>query len=218
MFGLINGQAINDTDVLLYQAALLGDVVGQSRSVAYNDFTAQVGDTINSYALDLITPTGTVRAPISSWQATLQTGRSNYVQVVIPAVLPLVDAINVATEFSVIRSAVLPDGSSIEYEMARAPTQVARFDRGPARYTCTMTGYSPGFATDEEPSSATDRTLPSVRSISTSSGGVRVRCGVDWLLRPGQRAIIPQGGNFIAAYINYYVGNNDAYMDVGERN
>lgn len=191
-------------------------ILGACRVLTLHDFTGQVGDVVTRYVMDLVTPTGTVRVPISSWQATLQTGRSNYVQCVVPAVLTWVTAINAATEFVISRTATLPDDTVIEYEMARAPVGEARFDRGAGRYTCTLSGYSTGFAVDEEPDPSTDRVLAKVRSVSTGSGGLRVRCAVDWLLRPGQRAIV-DGSPFTVAYINYYVNNGDAYMDVGER-
>jgi hypothetical protein len=163
-----------------------------------------------------VTPSGLVRVPISSWQATLQQGRANYVQCVVPGVAPWVSSIGDATEFVLTRQAVLPDESVFEYEMTRAPLGEARFDRGPTNYTCTLSGYSPGFAVDEEPSGAAALVLTHVRSISSGSGGRRVRCAIDWLLRPGQLASF-EGAEFTAAFINYYVQGRDAYMDVGER-
>jgi hypothetical protein len=191
-------------------------ILGACNVLAHHDFTGQLGDTVTRYVMDLVTPTGTVRVPISSWQATLQTGRSNYVQCVAPGVLNFVSAINAATEFVVSRTATLPDGTVIEYEMARSPVGEARFDRGANRFTCTLSGYSPGFAMDDETFTATDRTLERIRNVSSGSGGLRVRCAVDWLLRPGHRAFV-DGSPFVVAYINYYVGGGDAYMETGER-
>lgn len=188
--------------------------LGIAQSLAWHDFTAQLGDVVTRYVMDLITPTGTVRVPISSWQATLQTGASNYVQCVVPACTPWNDAINAATVFVVYRAAQLPDGSSIEYEMARAPSEQARFDRGPGRETCTLSGYSPAFAASENPPTTFDRELSGIRSISSGSS-YRVRSAVDWLLRPGHRALAG-GAPFVVKFINYYVMNEfDAYMDAG---
>jgi len=188
--------------------------LGIAQSLAYHDFTGQLGEVVTRYVMDLITPTGTVRVPISSWQATLQTGASNYVQCVIPACTPWNDAINAATEFVVYRAAQLPDGGSIEHEMARAPSEQARFDRGPSRETCTLSGYSPAFAASENPPATFDRELSGIRSISSGSS-YRVRSAVDWLLRPGHRALAG-GAPFVVKFINYYVMNEfDAYMDAG---
>jgi len=217
MLGLVNGNAINESAGEFVDGILQLDDGPQVSFTALNDFTGLIGDGQTNYLMDLVTPAGLVRAPISSWQATLQTGRSNYVQCVIPAVFPFVAAINSATEFVVYRSAQTPSGDSIEYEMTRAPIGEARFDQGPSRYTCTLSGYSPAFATDEDPDAVNDRVLAKIRSVSSGSNGVRVRCSIDWLLRPGQRAFAGDI-DFVVAYINYYVGSNDAYMDVGERN
>lgn len=191
-------------------------ILGAPRVSALHDFTGVLGDAATRYVMDLITPDGIVRAPISSWQATLQTDSSNYVQCVVPACTPYLAQINTATEFVICRRADLPDGSAIEYEMARAPC-ATQFDRGPHRHTCTLSGYSPAFVSDENPPDAYDRALVSIRSISSGAGGLRVRCAVDWLLRPGHRAYA-DGAPLVVDYINYYApSGGDSYMDVGER-
>lgn len=217
VLGDINSIISADPSIILELPSLLPTI----QSVAFHDFTGQLGDATTYYVMDLIGPGGTTRVPISSWQATLQTGQSNYVQCVVPAAQAYASAIAAADEFVISRLVSAPGVGDLAYEMATAPVQTATFDQGPSRYTCTLSGYSPGFAVEEDPSPAYHRTLQDIRSISVStvgeiSGGVRVRCSIDWLLRPGMLAIL---GNrtFIVAYINYYVGNNDAYMDVGER-
>ncbi len=189
-------------------------LLGAPALLAYHDFTASLGDIVTRYVMDLVTPTGTMRVPISSWQATLQTGSSSYVQCVIPACSIWMDAINGATEFVISRRAVLPSGMAIEHEMARAPAEQPQFDRGPTNHSCTLSGYSDAFAANDNPASIFDRPLTGARSIS-SSGGHRVRCAIDWLLRPGHRALV-NGISFVVRYINYYAPSNfDAYMDVG---
>lgn len=191
--------------------------LGTPTATAYHDFTGQLGDVITRYTMDLITPTGAVRVPVSSWQATLQTGSSNYVQCVIPACGAWADLINTATAFVIYRTAHPPGLPAIEYEMTRAPAEQVQFDQGPARYTCTLSGYTAGFAENEDPATTYDRVLTGVRSISTGTGGQRVRCAVDWLLRPGHRAFV-RGDSFVVSYINYYSPSGfDSYMDVGSR-
>jgi len=191
-------------------------ILGTAQSAGYHDFTEVVGDSITTYVMDLITPAGTVRAPISSWQATLQTGAKNYVQGVVPAVADWIDAINDATEFVITRAADTSVGR-IEYEMARAPLEQISIARGPTNYTATLSGYSTAFAENEEPDAAYDRTLTGIRSTTTGTAATRVRCAIDWLLRPGQRAYYDEGASFVVSYINYYVpATGDAYMDVGE--
>lgn len=212
----ILGQAAVQALAVLHARASAPSVLSAAAAQVYHDFTGQLGDAVTLYVMDLITPTGAVRVPISSWQATLQTGSSNYVQCVIPACLVWASAINTATEFVIYRKAVLTGGLALEYEMARAPATQVQFDRGPQRYTCTLSGYSTAFAEDLDPPAVFDRDLTGIRSISSGSG-MRVRCAIDWLLRPGHRAYA-DGVPFVVGYINYYAPSGfDAYMDVGSR-
>ncbi len=213
--GVLGGAAAL-ASVPLAASASAPALLGGAAALAYHDFTGQLGDVTTRYVMDLVTPAGARRVPISSWQATLQTGSSNYVQCVVPACAPWVGDLAAATEFAICRRAVLPNGSAIEHEMARAPTLSLQFDRGPSRYTCTLSGYSDAFAADLDPPAATDRHLTGIRSVSSGSGNRRVRCAVDWLLRPGQRAWA-DGVPMVVDYINYYALAGDAYMDVGSR-
>jgi len=186
-------------------------------ALAYHDFTGQLGDAVTRYVMDLTTPGGLVRVPISSWQATLRTGASNYVQCVVPAVADWVASINAATAFTITRTATPAGGAAIEYEMAAAPLEQIQLSQGPTNYTAVLSGYSPAFAEDEAPDAAYDRHLAGVRSVNSGSTGIRVRCAIDWLLRPAQRAYLPDGSSFIVGYVNYYQPQgNDSYMDAGE--
>lgn len=212
---------------LLGAPAMLGSVplacyaaaaspLGVSIALAYHDFTGQLGDAVTRYVMDLTTPGGPVRVPISSWQATLQTGASCYVQCVVPACLDWSDTINAADEFVISRVADAPSGE-ITYEMARSPLEQVSMARGPTNYTATLSGYADAFAEDEDPDATFDRTLTGIRSITSGTSPTRVRSAIDWLLRPGQRAYYDDGASFVVSYINYYVPTgNDAYMDVGE--
>lgn len=190
--------------------------LGSVQAVAFHDFTAMLGDVVTRYVMDLMIEGEAVRVPISSWQATLQTGASCYVQCVIPACLDWSEAINAADEFVVSRVADAPN-AQIEYEMARSPIGQVSMARGPTNFTATVSGYAPAFAEDEDPPETYDRTLSDVRSVTTGTSPTRVRCAIDWLLRPGQRAYYADGASFVVRYINYYVpATGDAYMDVGE--
>lgn len=193
--------------------------LGSPALVLQHDFSALMGDLVSLYVVDLVTPGGTVRVPVSSWQGTLQTDAASYLQCVIPACAPWLAAIDTATEFIVWRRAVLPSGTAMEYEMARSPAEQVQYDRGEQRYTCTLSGYSAVVvpAAVAEPLAVYDRTLTGLRSLSRGTGGARARCAIDWLLRPGHKAIAA-GMPFTVAYINYYApAGFDAYMDVGIR-
>jgi len=200
------------TRITVYGMAYTPGPLSPPQAKAWHDFTGQIGDTVTRYLMDLITPSGTVRVPISSWQATLRTGASSYVQCVIPAAQQWGVAINAATSFRIYRRAVTASGQVIEYMMAEAPADTPQFDRGPTNHTCTLSGYAPGFAA-QDVSPGADRTLTGIRSIS-SGASYRVRCAVDWLLRPGQRGVV-DGVPFVVAWINYYVNTTDAYMEAG---
>ena len=154
-----------------------------------------------------------IRVPISSWQATVQTGRASYAQAVIPAATAWVSAITDRSdgEFVIYRGVRYPNGDTQESELARAPLGDVRFDVGPINATMTISGY----ASLPPPPSGLTRTLTNIRSES-SSGGFRVRCDIDWFLRPGHTAV-SRGTPFTVSYINYYANSSDEYMDVGER-
>jgi hypothetical protein len=189
--------------------------LGAALVLAVHDFTEAIAGLRSTYVLDMVTPGGDVRVPISAWQATLRAGVQSYVQCNIPACAPWIDDITAATEFVISRRVVLTTGETLEYEMARAPADNPSLAQGPRNYTATLTGYSEGFAEVADPPTATDRTLADVRSVFTSTAGLRVRCAIDWLLRPGQRALL-DGEPFIVGRISYYCADGDQYMDVGE--
>jgi hypothetical protein len=168
------------------------------------------------YLLDVVTPTGTVRVPMSSWQATLQSSLSNFLQAVVPAVDAYAEAVSAATSIVITRRAVAPDGTVLlDSELMRGPINTVRFDRGPYRHTATMSGYWDGFAADTDPPETFDRALVGVRSRSSTESGRRVRCAIDWLLRPSQRAFDGET-QLLVRLINYYASTSDAYMDVSE--
>lgn len=192
-------------------------VLGSAAPLAYQDFTRQINNTAPiTYVMDLITPGGPVRVPISSWQATLQTDVQSYVQCVVPAVTDWVPDIEAATEFVIMRRSMLLDGRSIDYEMARAPAQTVALNGGAYNYTATISGYTVAFEAVENPATSLDRTLTGVRTVSRYTGTTRVRCDIDWLLRPGQRAYLGTEP-IVVSFINYYVPGFDQYMDIGDR-
>jgi hypothetical protein len=183
-----------------------------------HDFSAAVANWQITYEMDLITPDGPVTVPISSWQATLQTDAQSYLGCVIPACTAWLDTLEVATDFRIRR--VARQGTQVaESEMASASLDTSQLDQGPTNYTASINGYSAAFDVVEEPEAVYDRVLTGIRSISSySSGATRVRCEIDWLLRPSQRAWIDDNTSFVVSYINYYVPTGgDAYMDVGAR-
>lgn len=219
------GEALDDGDVptgVFSDVPILTGIVsapsplGVPSVLAVNDFTSLVTDTRIFYEMH-ITGDPQVVMPISSWQATLQVDRSNFLQCVVPAVDDYVSTIadrQGSEEFVVSRVAI--DGSNrFETEIARAPLTTTSIARGSTNYTCTMSGYEDAPAA---PTSPKTRVLTGIRSIAIDgSGRYRVRADVDWFLRPGDTASA-EGDTFTASYINYYsTSQGESYMDVGDR-
>lgn len=194
-----------------------GDIFGDFEATAFHDFTAFIDYAQPMrYVMDLETPDGLVRVPISSWQATLNVGRSGYGQAVIPNAGDYVDDLTAATEFVVSRQMTLFSGTVVVQEMTRTPADYVTLAQGPNNYTATVYGYPAEWPLVEDPDVRYDRTLTGIRSMTVDSGGTRVRCAIDYLLKPGQRAYAGSTP-IIVSYINYYVPGVDEYMDIGER-
>jgi hypothetical protein len=182
----------------------------------WHDFTGQVDpDAPQRYLMDLVTPSGTVRVPISSWQATLQSGAANYLQCVIPNAGAWSAQIAAATSFVILRASRTAAGGWVEYPMATAPLDNLQDARGPTSRSVTLSGYTNAFAAVSNPSAVFDRRLRNVRQIFVG-GGLRARADIDWLLRPGMRAYVDDATPIVVRYINLYVTSaGDSYCDVG---
>lgn len=163
-----------------------------------------------TYLLKVATPSGMVTIPVSSWSATLQTDAKNYVGAVIPNCEPWLATLDVGTEFVIYRKAVWP-GGSVEHEMARAPLESVRTDRGGTNYTASIQGYSDAFPELTNPPST--RALTNVRTVSSYETGTRMRCEIDWILRPGMTASFAEIELTVSS-ISYFVQVGDEYMDV----
>jgi hypothetical protein len=198
--------------------------LGDFGFVGFSDFASRLAaDALQKhrYFMDLITPGGAVRVPISSWQATQQTGAQCYAGCVIPACDEWLDDLTDATEFVIYRQALTVDAASIEVEAVRCDLDTLQIDQGRTNHTASISGYTDAFAEETAPAAIYDRTLQDIRSVSNYSSGARVRCAIDWMLRPGKRAYYAET-SMVVSYINYYVTQNgtggvEAYMDVGER-
>lgn len=194
-----------------------GSGLGSAKTRIYNDFTGAVDPSgALIYVADLITDAGVVRAPISSWQATIQLEESCYGQCVVPAVFDLIDAVSSATEFIIYRRARLLDGSYVEQMMVSVPVDTRSISQGTSNYTAVLSGYFDEFPGEDELPESMGRTLANVRSLTEGDGGLRIRSDIDWLLRPGMKAKYG-ATELIVDWINYYVPGNDQYMDIGER-
>lgn len=191
--------------------------LGAPAAFGFTDFTARLAsDTPTRYRGYLVTPGGTVEVPISSWQATLQTGSMCYAQCVVPAIHDLLPVLEAATDFFVTKLGVLIDGTPVQTEIVRCPIGAKRYDRGVTNYSASLTGYFSAYSEIADPDARYDRTLTGIRTTSVYDSGLRVRCNIDWLLRPSQRAWF-MGAPMVVGFMNLYGMADDSYMDVGER-
>ena len=197
--------------------------------IAFNNFTDSVAGKNSTYAL-VISGTPELQFPISSWQATAQLDNQQYLQCVVPAVDDYVADITArhgVSTFSIYRQSILDDGYIHSAKLVEAPLDSASFAQGQINYSCTISGNNPAATA---PDVIQPRPLFDVRSVETSSTGkLRVRCAIDWLVKPGdlvytgepyfdqETTLTTYPNSFTASYINYYANQNDSYMDVGER-
>jgi hypothetical protein len=152
-----------------------------------------------------------IELPMSSWQATVQSGVKSYLQAVVPAGDSAVyDAIleRQGGSFLVEKCAIFKD-VELRQSMAQAPLSTIRYDRGPTNASATISGYW-----TEATAGSGQVTLQGVRTVSVTST-VRVRSDIDWTLRPGQVALAAGQTINPVRYINFYVNATDEYMDVG---
>lgn len=191
------------------------DSVASPEILGWNDNSAAINlDGVALYFMDLVTPDGDFRAPISSWQATLQTESAQYAQCVIPNAGAWVDTITAATSFKISRQLTTLDGATIEYLILEAPLDDIQYAQGSTNYSATISGYAAAPAVTWPTSLR--RNLRGVRTVFTYSSGMRIRCAIDWMLQPAQVAVYG-AIELDVAYINIICNEADSYMDVGER-
>lgn len=182
-------------------------------AVATHDFYEVLSDDPRHfYTMQLQTSAGAVRVPISSWQATLHVEDASFVQCVVPAADRWVDDLGDAESFVIFRKTTLLDGREIEAALASAPLQTLTFAQGGFNSTATLQGYLTDLALD--PDAVATPTLHDVQTVFTYADGLRIRCAIDWQLRPGMTCYYGTTP-IVVEYINYYVTQGQAYMDVG---
>ena len=156
---------------------------------------------------------GALSVPVSSWQATLQDGRANFVQAVVPSVLDYVDDIllRAGSDFVIYAGVRFADGDVQEIEVARAQASF-RYDRGPTNATGTLSGYRRA-PVDTAPKT---RVATGVRSLSITADTTRARADIDFFLRPGDTVDLGDR-TVLVAWVNFYANAQDQYMDFGDR-
>lgn len=198
---------------ITYGIAAAESMLGSSYVTAWHDFyTFLSDDPRHFYTMQLQTSAGTVRVPISSWQASLHVEDASFVQCVVPAADQWVDELGEAESFVIFRKTTLIDGREIEAVLANAPLQTLTFAKGGFNSSATLQGYLTELAIS--PNAPATPTLRDVQTVFTYADGIRVRCAIDWQLRPGMTCYYGTTP-VVVEYINYYVTQGQAYMDVG---
>ncbi|MDY0071833.1 MAG: hypothetical protein RBR77_04205 [Thauera sp.] len=185
---------------------------------AFNDWSSLIEfDAPDGYVARLEDPAGQgepLNLRISSWQSTVQLGRANYLQVVVPAAAGLMPLVESRSDWDLVvyRQALIGQGA-FESEMARVPLGSAQLNQGAHRATLTLSGYG---RQDVYPDYG-ERMLAEVQTYYKSGNSSRIRAKIDWWLRPGMTAKLPGGESVTVRYINYYVTTEgpQAYMDIG---
>lgn len=177
-----------------------------------------LGANRNLYRIDIVPDDAEIEktpVPISSWQATIQSDRSQFYQCVIPAADPYLStiaALQGAARVHIIAIANV-DSIVVEKRIFNGPLDIFSTYTGPNNTTAVLSAYWE----PEDFGAARDVDLLGVRSLTVnSSGATRVRSDIDWDLKPGDTANY-EDTTFTVEFINYYVGQGQAYMDVGDR-
>jgi hypothetical protein len=199
----INGTLTGDS---YYPAALIS---------GFNNYSLALTEADSFYFVcDLIVSGSRVRVPIRTWQSTFRLGTQGYAQCVIYNAGAYADTIDAATSFTVKRLIVI-DGTEVETEVFSETIERIDYSEGPSNYSCVIVGYPAAITDPGEPDPDYDVTLQKIRTIFSGTGGYRVRCKGDEVVRPGYRAYIDDSTSFKVDYVNYYAIGDDYYMDVG---
>ena len=222
---------------------LLPNPIGQAALVARSNYAGQLAaidaapDHPKRYAMSDVTTAATagypggglyprwicevdsdpvLRVPVSSFSATVQTGRSQYLQAAVPNagdyMADLTAAVAAADYFGIYRLDLL-DGIEIKTQIARAPLQYADPSQGPTNYSVNLSGYA---AAADEPETPETITLPVAMTLAATGGRQRLRCPIVFNLYPGD-TVEYGAASFTADYLSYYVNETQAYIDLGER-
>lgn len=190
---------------------------GQADAVPTYEYTASeiAGYAFRCFADALVDDTP-IRIPISSWQATLRNDGSNYAQIVVPTAAAWADTLDAATEI-IITYALCDDAGTAtdELEVCRFPPETLSYAQGVRNDTVTVSGYWDGYDYNADPAIETNRDLTGVQQAFSTTNTLRYRCKLDPLLRPSVRAYPDGYTAILVTYVNFYVGQQGAFMDVG---
>jgi hypothetical protein len=209
---------------------------GQVQCKAFNDWTTATlpgrpNELFRIYYRFIIrkfggTPDENIIAPISSFQCTLRPSderASSYFQVVIPNGDLYISRIRQMimadiTRFSVERFAQFSRGQGAGILIALAQVKDVTYNQGPTNATITLQSWDRYESFSDYPENNAIH-IKSPMSVSIS-GGYRVRCAIEWWIRPGVIAFVDHPvipNPFLVEWVNMYVNADTEYMDIGGR-
>lgn len=171
-----------------------------------------------TYVADLVmSDDELVRVPITAWQATQQVLLACNAQCTVPACAEWADDLADAEELVIScvgRQFARLGGEEVEWPLIRVAIQSVQDVRTVYAHDAIVFGTADSFsAPDTDIDPGYDRELRDARSMSVGPTNMNMRCAIDWLLQPGQRAVYG-GYSYIASRIDYSAVGGDAYMDV----
>lgn len=221
--GVLSVASVLQTPALLGNVVPFGQLIvdsplGAQNLLCLHDFTIAPSGAVSKVYVYLVTPGGDIRVPASSCQGTVQLDETGYLQAVVPNAGAYIDNIEATTEFYVTRVNTFAS-SEVEVVVARATVSNVSLAQGSFNYSATISGSVDAFPDPPDPlPTAYERDLRGIRVIFSTNASRRVRCGIDWLLRPGFNAVLFDSTTFSVDYINFYMSaDSDHFMDVGER-
>lgn len=186
----------------------------RAEGIGYSDFSAALAPHGFGYVLDIESAAAPpLRLPIRAWQATLRRTGASRVQAVVPAaaryLAPVTARFASAGRLTIRRQVRRLSGAPFESPLASAPMQAPYYNQTEARTTLTLIGYEP----QDFPGSLIERTLEGVRDRSQTGTTRRVRCSIDWLLRPNMVAHVGDW-SLLVDWISYQVSVDGHFMDI----
>lgn len=164
----------------------------------------------------VLTGTPDLVLPISSFQARIRSGEPTYLEVVVPNLVEYAEDIadRSAGDIVVYKGAsVFPDGTINYAEIARADFETLSSDRGGTNFTGRIAGHK--TTTYASPKT---RSISDVSQVSVQADGKqRVRCGVDFIARPGDTVTWNDGDDsMVVGFITLIVSVLQQIMDITE--
>lgn len=191
-------------------AEINGAEINGSGASSRPDIVAPRGQTVTVYRC-IITGEPDVTVPIRSFQARSRYGESSFLQCVIPAANQWIDDIEERSEGDIIieAGARFPDGATEWTELLRADLSDVQFTHTARGMIIVITGYRSNVFEPREVTIAPG----SYQRRQSNSAAYRLP-DVDFNVRPGDLAHLPDGSDMVVGGISYMVNPRSAQTEL----